>query len=323
MYYCIVNPYARSGLGLQEWLSFKALMEEHNIKYQAVMSNEAGDATRLTYKLTSSRCLIEDMVHLVVFGGDGTMNEVINGISDFDKTALGYIPAGSAGDLALGLGIRGTDSKVLGERILEGQIRRTTDIGKVTAERILDTFPLGQDKPESFSRLFCVSAGIGFDAVVCKEASVTAAKKLLNKLGLGKLTYLSVALKEIFKANKFSADIRPDDKGLMDVKDILLLAAMITPYEGGGFKFCPEADYCDSLLDICLAASMSKASILKALPLSKFGKHGNTKGISFIKCKKLLVDSRDSFWVHTDGEVSVKAGRITFENTDLKLKLLF
>ncbi len=100
---------------------------------------------------------------------DNTMNEVINGITDFDKVVLGYIPGGSAGDLAFGLGIN-IDTSELIQRITEGKVLRTSDIGQITYNNISSTYSRLHDDEVKTTRYFDVSAGIGFDAAVCEEA---------------------------------------------------------------------------------------------------------------------------------------------------------
>lgn len=92
MYHFIVNPNARSGLGQKVWSNLEIILKTRNIDYEVHFTKYQKHATMLTKKITS-----DGNEHTVVaLGGDGTVNEVVNGIVDFDKTILGYIPIGSS-----------------------------------------------------------------------------------------------------------------------------------------------------------------------------------------------------------------------------------
>ena len=113
MFYVIVNPGSGSGRGYYTWKKLEEGFVVAGLKYQVATTKKAGDARRLTTSLIEKHKDEEGPITLIVIGGDGTMNEVINGITDFDKIRLGYIPGGSAGDLALGLGLKVDTSELI------------------------------------------------------------------------------------------------------------------------------------------------------------------------------------------------------------------
>ena len=81
----------------------------------------------------------------------------------------------------------------------------------------------------------CVcGAGIGFDAQVCEEADISKAKDFLNKLKLGKLVYITTALKTIFNAPRIEAEITTDGE-VKKFNALLMASVMNEPYQGGGF----------------------------------------------------------------------------------------
>ena len=102
MIYFIVNNTARTGKSRAIWLEMKELLENRSIEYKAYQTKYAGHATELARKISS---LPEDRIYLITVGGDGTLNEVINGISDFSRIVLGILPIGSGNDFARGMGI--------------------------------------------------------------------------------------------------------------------------------------------------------------------------------------------------------------------------
>ena len=79
-------------------------------------------------------------------------------------------------------------------------------------------------------------------------------------------------------------------------------AFMNQKYEGGGFKFCPEASPSDGKLDIMVAADLSKKKILCLLPTAFFGKHTKFRGVTILQCRSAEVSTGSTLPIHTDGE---------------------
>ncbi len=96
MYTFIVNPHARSGLGLKVWKRLEGMLKERQLKYQVFLTRYPGHATKFAHTLTSG----SKEITLIALGGDGTINEVVNGIQDLSKVTLGYVPIGSSNDFA-------------------------------------------------------------------------------------------------------------------------------------------------------------------------------------------------------------------------------
>lgn len=100
MLYFIVNEKSKSGNAKQIWKEIEEVLKVRNVSYQAFVSEYRGHAGKLAAEI----CAMDDNdICLVAVGGDGTANEVINGITDFEKVRFGVIPTGSGNDLARGL----------------------------------------------------------------------------------------------------------------------------------------------------------------------------------------------------------------------------
>lgn len=321
MYYVIVNPGSGSGRGYYTWKKLEEGLTVAGLEYKVASTKKAGDAKRLATTLLEKHC-DEAPIKLIVIGGDGTMNEVINGITDFDKVVLGYIPGGSAGDLAFGLGLDNLETSELIQRITEGKVLRTSDIGQITYNNISSTYSRLHDQELTATRYFDVSAGIGFDAAVCEEALSSRLKKVLNAINLGKLTYLFIALHQIFSIEKNSMDITTKEDEKLHLDKAIFAAMMIHPFEGGGFMFGPYADCNDGCFDVCAAGDMSMPAIMRALPSAKKGKQFKFKGVHALKSSEIHIKTEKPLWVHTDGEVSFKSDDILIKNTGFKLKLM-
>ncbi|MGO5052549.1 diacylglycerol/lipid kinase family protein [Lachnospiraceae bacterium LCP25S3_G4] len=284
MYTFIINPNSRSGLGQHIWKKLEPTVQSQCAEYEIFFSKYQGHTTTFVQKLTS-----DGATHtLVILGGDGTINEVVNGIADFSKVTLGYIPTGSSNDFARGLGLPTDPHKAL-EHVLNPTKYRSINIGHIL---------YGDHK----KRHFAVSSGIGFDAAVCHQAVVSKLKKFLNKFQLGKLTYAGIALNQIMVSMPKSMSVVVDGFKSLKFDSVYFIAIMNQPYEGGGFKFCPDAKPDDGLLNILVVSDMPKAKIVTLLPAAYTGKHLRFKGVTTFTCKSIEINSERALPIHTDGE---------------------
>ena len=283
MYTFIVNPNARSGLGQKVWDKLEAILIEEKIDYEVYFTKYQKHATKITAEITS-----DGNGHTVVaLGGDGTVNEVVNGICNFDKTILGYIPIGSSNDFARGLLLPKKPVEAL-RNILDCPNLHSMNIGELTFKNKV--------------RRFAVSAGVGFDADICHEAVVSHVKLFLNKLKLGKLTYVCIALHRLFVTKPCTVTVTMDDKEPISFPRTYFVALMNNKYEGGGVKFCPAAKNDDDKLDVLVAANVSKLKVLCLIPLALFGWHTPFKGVHIYTCKKIDICAAQAMPLHTDGE---------------------
>lgn len=302
MYHIIINPASRSGRGAKIWSEqIEPALKESNAVYQTYFSKKAGEVKQLAAQITAEHPDDPDL-KLIILGGDGTVNEALQGIADPSKVILGYIPTGSSNDLARDLHIP-KEPKAALDLILRDAAPSIMDLGRLTY--------LDADQPEE-SRLFAVSCGIGFDAAVCAEAMHSPIKDTMNRIGLGKLTYLGIALKQLITARKVSCTLTLEDtvhnrQEYLSLPRFLFVTCMSHRYEGGGFMFCPSANDHDGVLDLCSVGNISKGLVLLALPTAFFGKHYFVKGINAHTATRMSITTSSPLWVHTDGEVTRKS----------------
>lgn len=295
MYHIIINPASRSGRGLKIWKEqVEPRLKCEDIAYRSYFSKQAGDVASLVSEISST---VKDTVSIIILGGDGTVNEALQGILDPSRVIIGYIPTGSSNDFARDLGIPSNPLAALELILQHGKIQHM-DMGTVTYE-------------DGESRHFAVSCGIGFDAAVCEEALHSKMKVMLNKIGLGKLTYLSIALKQLITAKKVSCVLTLDNNTPIKIKRLFFVACMLHRYEGGGFMFSPNADYTDGIADLCVVGDIAKPVVLVAIPTALKGKHYWFKGATPYKAKYIKVETSAPLWIHTDGEVSRKTTSFT------------
>lgn len=297
MYHIIVNPVSRSGRGLSIWKKqIEPVLMKEQIAYQSHLSEKPGDVIRIAEELSASTDS-DSTLQIIVLGGDGTVNETLQGISDPSRLILGYIPTGSSNDLARDLNLPGDPVDAL-HLILHTGTPVPMDLGHITY-------------PDGEKRCFLVSCGIGYDAAVCEEALHSPMKNTLNRLGLGKLTYLGIALKQLFAARSISGRLTLDQGAPIEIGNMFFTCCMLHRYEGGGFMFAPDANAHDGILNLCAVGDIPKLLILFALPTAFHGKHYRFQGVTPYLAKEIVIESGAPLWVHTDGEVTRKERRIT------------
>ena len=282
-YHFIVNPKARTGMGEMIWRMIEPELKKKRVDYCCYMTKRRNHARKIAGRITA-----DGQEHrIVVLGGDGTVNEVVNGIREPGKVTLGYIPIGSSNDFARGLKIPKDPEKAL-DIILAPQKIIHMDVGVLCAA--------------GRQRRFAVSAGIGFDAAVCHEVCVSKWKVLLNRIGLGKLSYAVVALDRLKKDRPAEMTVTLADGTVRTFERAYFAAFMNLPYEGGGFKFCPEASPADGEMDVIIVHGLPVVKILCLLPLAFGGRHTGFKGVTLIRCKEIQVRTEKPLPLHTDGE---------------------
>lgn len=295
MIYFIVNKSSRTGKGADIWHKVKAVLSDKNVEYKAYRTEYKGHATKIARKIMEFK---DEDAKIVILGGDGTINEVINGIDDFSKVKFGIIPTGSGNDFARGLGI----SKSIEEninKIINGDTRYI-DVGRVI-------FNDGKD-----SRYFAISSGLGLDAIVCKKALASKLKKVLNKLHMGKLTYLLLTVQTLLTMSTEKMELSHEGEKTSYEK-MIFCAAMNLKAEGGGVPMAPDASYTDGKLSVCIAKDVSKIGALVRLPLLVMAKHKRLGCFEIKNFETFSVHLSAPVVLHTDGEYCGDVTAVSYE----------
>ena len=312
MFYVIYNPSSKSGKGIKLWRNVRSNLEELHQEYRVYKTTPDRDASYIVKNIFTYNP--EGEIKIMLLGGDGTLNEALQGFTDkdFERTILYYLPTGSSNDLARATGYTDSHDDMI-KGYIEKDAYRSIDLGLVKYNSSVT--------PGYSKRFFIVSCGIGYDASVCEEAMSSRIKKILNKIGLGKLCYFGITLKQLFGTPKVDMTIKEDDNEEYTINKAYFASVMNHKYQGGGLIFAPDATDDDGELDLCHASDISKLSVLSILPTLYKGEHVGKKGIYVSKLKKVNIKSSMPLYVHTDGEVRTKSDDITVEVLPGKLKL--
>ena len=303
MYYFLVNPSSSSGKSLRVWEKAQAHLKKRGAVYETVLLERPGMAREIAEKLCSQKtpCTV------TVVGGDGTINEFVSGLTDYSHITFATLPTGSGNDFARGLRLPAS-VEACTDMILDGKAVRPVNICVTES---------GRKKS-----CFVVSSGFGYDAMACYAADRSPMKKALNRIHLGKMVYLVNALLLLVRIRPVPMRFRTDNGSELTFRKVFFTAAMNTPFEGGGFMFCPEADPGDDRLDLIIAENIPKWKILFMLPLALSGKHTGCRGIHILKCRRIDILSARDACVHVDGEHFGFARRVTFSLLPEKIRMI-
>lgn len=304
MYYFIVNEHGGGGKARKTWAKVQSILEKERITYKKLVTTAEEGASVLARNVSS----LDGDLNLVVVGGDGTINEVLNGI-DFEKVRLGVIPTGSGNDFARGMKIPRNTKKAV-DMVLKSGDGKSVDIGSVSFD-------------DGSSRLFGISAGMGMDAIVCKKALSSKLKNFLNKLGLGKFIYIIYTVQTLFSMKTEDFKVSFDGEPMQEIPRLIFIAFMNLETEGGGVKMYPGANAQNGKISVCIASDIPKFKAFGYLPRLVVGKQGKIKGFILRQCSQIAVSCpKPGVTLHFDGEYGGEQSNIVVRVLPGKLRML-
>ncbi len=215
-------------------------------------------------------------------GGDGTVNEVVNGLDGYD-VPLGIIPLGTANDFARQVGIP-ADADHAMDVILQRKPTRF-DTASLNGRRFLNVS----------------TGGVGAEATAETPAEV--------KETLGAFAYAISGVRKFADFKPYHARFAGD--GFEYEGDFLMFAVGLTRSTGGGTMVTPMASATDGLLDLCIVEGMSRGDFARTVLKVKRGEHVGYEGVHYVQLKAVTIQGTDPIAVNVDGEMS-NAQRLTY-----------
>ena len=280
-YKIIVNPTSGRGSGEESIPHVERLLNEHNLDFDLVRTERPWHAAELAREAATAGYDVA-----VAVGGDGTANEVLNGLmqakqSGADSCAMGILCVGRGNDFAYGMNV--PSDLETGCRALAQDYRRTADVGRVAG----GLYPEG--------RYFGNGIGIGFDAVVGFEAV-----KMTWLTGFP--SYIIAVLKTVFLY--YQAPHTRIEYGERTItQPSLMISIMNGQRMGGGFFMAPDGRPDDGLFDLCIAHEVSRAGIFGLIPHFLRGTQATQEPIRLDQARKVVVTAVEGVLpAHADGE---------------------
>lgn len=287
-YSFIINPAAggHSMAGLAEIQSF---CRQQKLKYDIHVTDRPGHAIDLARQAAKHGGTV------VAVGGDGTVNEVVNGIVG-TPARLGILPAGSGNDLAWQMGLKQNLQKNL-QTLIDGQVR-TMDVGQINGQRY-----------------FVNGFGAGFDGEVAGRV------RAYLRHAHGYTAYLMAALRTLATYRFRSVRLTIDNHVVRDQPLFFVSCCNGTTY-GGGFKVAPSAKLDDGLLTICAVDKVSRLYALRNLPKFTRGTHLTLPEVHTYTGRQIIIESDQPQPAQADGELLVPAEKFTVDVTAMRLPVI-
>jgi diacylglycerol kinase (ATP) len=277
----IVNPVSGNGRGTAVWRQLKEELGRRKIPFVVRMTSMEGEAKQLAVEVLQK----EGVTKIVGVGGDGTVNEVVNGIHEAQVACMfGHVPAGSGNDFARGHNLPRDPIQAL-ERILQGHENEEIDLLQINGMVAIN------------------SVGAGLDGQVAKTANRARYKRWLNALKLGVLSYFLAVVRVLLTYKPCTVTVTVDSRQ-ETLQNVWLIAVANIPNYGGGMMICPGAVPDDGSADICVVSHANRWSLLRAFPLIYSGKHVHHPAVRFFRGKTIAIQSERPLVVHADGELA-------------------
>jgi len=279
----IVNPNAGNGKGLKDWHLIAEYMSKANLSYKVKFTESKGHAVHLTYDAVKDGCR-----KIITIGGDGTLNEVVNGIFTNDSCpstdiSLALIPVGTGNDWGRMFGIPLNYEKAVG--IIKDGKQMRHDIGMLTYF----------DGAEKRKRYFINIAGLGFESVVVKRTNFQK-----DRGRSGKTIYFYNLLMSLLSYKNTRAEIIVDGERIS--AEVFSINVGNGKYCGGGMRQTPDALPDDGLLDVTIINGIGKFEIIMSLKMLYDGTILSHPKVDGYKCRNLKVSSDAILWAEADGE---------------------
>ncbi|HMM42655.1 MAG TPA: diacylglycerol kinase family lipid kinase [Thermomicrobiales bacterium] len=281
----IVNPMAGNGRSGRRWPGFARRLRDAGYDFKAYLTAGPGEATDIARRLAR-----RDVPTLVCVGGDGTMNEVVNGLIDADRpisdvTRMLLIPCGTGRDLGRSLGVRGANDAI---QALRDDCVATIDIGRI---QYLDT-----QTGQLVTRYFANVADAGLGGATALRISRTS-----KRLG-GLVSYMSSAVRSIATFQPTDVAVAADGQDFFDGSANMVVFANGAHF-AGGMHVAPMASLCDGRLDVFVLEDVGRrALITDIMPRVYRGGHIGRRGVRHGAAATASVRASGSMLLEMDGE---------------------
>jgi len=283
-WFAVVNPQSANGSTRKRWPEYLIRLLKDGYLIDFAYTTEPGDATRVTQKI-----LHEGYTHIIAVGGDGTMNEVVNGFFSNGQlinaeAELALFSHGTGGDLIRSLQIpRGIEGFL---NILRRGQKRLIDVGEV----------LFQDEhQQKTQRYFLNVADVGLGG-----ETVARINKQSKWLG-GRLSFLIAAVLSILRYRNKVMYCEIDGRLIYEGRLNSIMVAN-GRYIGGGMMIAPHAELDDGLFDVVCLGDFSTRMLLRHLPKIYKGSHLGIPGVTVHRGRSVVITSVEKALLDIDGE---------------------
>jgi YegS/Rv2252/BmrU family lipid kinase len=305
----IVNPVSANGKTAGRWPPIQKLLQTQGLEFDHVFTERPGHATALARQAVADGCQL-----IVAVGGEGTLNEVVNGLVSPEGTVppgvvLGIIPSGTGTDFVRTLGIP-RDCLQACQCLLRAETI-AVDLGEVeyaplgpsagSGQRLTSSHP--PDQTGLLHRYFINVAGLGFDGEVIERVNRNS-----KALG-GTIPYLTSLFITLVSYQNKHIELTMDGQTLRLAQGDTALRRLNSVivsngrYFGGGMFIAPHADLQDGLFDVIILGDLNKLEFAQNVPKVYNGTHLTHPKVSEYRAREVRVVSQERMLIQADGEL--------------------
>jgi diacylglycerol kinase (ATP) len=302
-WFFVINPVSGKGAGLKLWEKIQPLLLSAEIDFGFAISEYHTHAIQLVAEVHKA-----GIRNFIGIGGDGTINEMVNGICENQRTAtedlctINLLPVGTGNDW-----VRGQREKLSVQNLVARIQKNKTEIKNLGCVAL---------KYPPQKRYFINVAGAGIDGRVVQEI-----QHLSDAGEKGKMVYVQGLLKALFNFSPVEIALQVDRAEIFSTESYTAIAA-IGKYFGGGMIINPEANSAQASLNFTIVKSAKKLKILAHLPKLFTGKIKSAPFVSALKGNQLQLKTNLKIPVQADGEWLGEADEISFSLLPKAIKIL-
>jgi len=275
-WYVIVNPAAASGRAKRLWNAIKQALDATSIDYVFEFTTHKSHAVEFVQQAIKS-----GKRDFIAVGGDGTLNEVVNGIFSQEdiptnEITIANIPIGTGNDWIKTHKIKQDYKEAIG--VIKKSRIKLHDVGKLTY----------RSDNKLIDKYFINVAGFGFDAAVVRKSIKLGEKGLKGKRGyiIGMLMVMMKYTEQVIRLKTSKHDME---------KDVFNLNIGICRFNGGGMMVVPHADFDDGMLAMTLVEKISRFKIIRKF-LTLFSG-------TFVKLEEVVTMKSEAFSLHSEMDI--------------------
>lgn len=294
-YLYIVNPVSGKGKGKK---AIKLIESFHSHDCDIVITNYPKHATDIVKKECNNYKTI------ISVGGDGTLNEIINGFELGARSNLAVLPVGSGNDFVKNINYNKNIKDTLS--LITNNNNKVMDVDRGKIE-------FYDKENSSKAHYFINNLGIGFDAYV-------GFINLNNKVFSGLLSYLYAVVKALFNYQMVDIEYKSKDNMINGKKLMVSIGNGVC--SGGGFYLNPNAIINDGVLDISIFDKITRRRLLAALPMALINKLDKVPEAKMYMTDYADIKLKNPYFVHCDGEIittTLKEAKITIQKKAVKI----
>jgi diacylglycerol kinase (ATP) len=271
------------------WSKLRQEIRALGIEFDEHFTSRAGEATQI-----ASRAFKSGIERVIAVGGDGTLNEIVNGYFNRDgrayndAAAVGLFPSGTGSDFGRSAGITNRSDSI---RALLNPSTRAIDVARADFQRI---------NGERAGRFFINVASFGLGGDV--SGMVNRWRNSLPRWIGGRVRFSAAAVVALGRYRNVRVSLHLDDQRELGVSSNLIVVAN-GKFAGGGMMLAPDAKLDDGLLDVIVTDAITRWDVIKELPRIQRGLHLNHPKVSALRAREISIESEAPMAVDLDGEM--------------------